>query len=401
LRGIHRLLILVALLAVPLALADPASAKLVYRCGPNLCQSNDDGSGQKALTTDATQERSYFGPDLSADGTKLSFFTQAEPDGAFVIDLATNARTTVGTGTPSDVAISPDGNRLAVQELGGDSGPGPGLCYFNASGGGRGCEAPGNTVFGLDYTPDGRVVSVAATGASTPTGRTKLCLRVADGSGKSGCEQDLVLDPAHELNDPAVSPDGKQVVLTWNDAGNNLGPVVVYDLGTGAFVRQLTAGAQDSDPVWTADGAHVIFTRGANTDKPALYSIESAGAQGSETRIVADARDAAAGPPAAVPEPVSGAKVKSSQKGAAVKGSVVIGNDDSKLVAELKAGGKSVGKLTRKSLDAGRFPFKVKLNGAGKRALKAAGKLKVKLTVSVTPPGGKKDVVRRTVTLKG
>lgn len=392
-----------------------ASAKLVYRCGANLCQANDDGSNQKQLTTDGDAKTgSFFGPDLSADGTKLSFFRQdSEARGAFVIDLTTNTRTTIGTGTPDDVQMRPDGQRLAVDEFG-DSETAPSkLCYYNASGGGRVCEVPGqggSNAFGQDYRPDGRLISLVPTGDQAR--HSKICLRVADGSGQSGCEADLVVDNSRYFGDPAVSPDGKSVAVTlFAGPDESLGAIGIYDLTSGTFLRQVSAGAQDNDPAWTGDSKHVIFARGRNTDSPSLWSVSASGPSGSEEKIVDGGLEPTASLPVTVGAAASGLKVKGSQKGTAVKAGVQVGFDDSTVVARLTAPSKSlkavaaaksvvVGKLTRKGVDSGRVSLKVKLNSRGRKALAKRRRLRLKLSVTVTAGSGQKKTVSKSVVLK-
>lgn len=400
-----RLTAVAALAAVPLlAVAAPADAKLIYRCVQgNLCQSNDDGSAQKQITTDGKQDAaarintSFFGPDLSADGTKVSFFRQDEQRGAYVIDLTTNTRTTIGTGTPDDVQMRPDGKRIAVDEFGGSESAPSVLCYYDTTGGGQLCEPPGGT-FGIDYRPDGRLVSLEPSG----TGRYyKLCLRFAEGSGKKGCEQDLVVDNTRYLEDAAVSPDGKLLAVTVKtDADRSLGSIGIYDLTTGAFVRSVSNGAQDNDPTWTSDGQRVVFTRGRNTDAPALWSVSVNGPAGSEEKIVDGGLEPTGGPGSVGGAAASAVKVKSAQKGSAVKASLKVRSDDSTVTAKLLSGSKTFGSLKKKGVDAGSLSLKVKLNSKGKKALAAKGKLKLKLVLTVTPPSGSEKTVKKSVTLK-
>jgi hypothetical protein len=413
-----------AVLALALALPGAAGAKLVYRCGANLCQSNDDGSAQKQITTDgradpaAPVNNSFFGPDLSADGTKVSFFRQDETRGAFVIDLRTGARTTIGSGTPDDVQMRPDGGRVAVDEFGASEISPAVLCYYDATGGGQSCEAPGGA-FGIDYRPDGRLVSLVPTGDRAR--HVKLCLRFADGSGRSGCEADLVVDDSRYFEDPAVSPDGRQLAVTLKSGPDDaLGSIGIYDLTSGTFLRQVSSGAQDNDPAWTSDGRHVVFARGRNSDAPALWSVAPTGSPGSEKLIVKGGVEPTGGAGSVGGAAASHAKVKSRQRGDLVKGTLTVGFDGSTVAAKLVASSKSlaagaagaagaaaaaarsvtVGKLTRRGVAAGRLSLKVKLNAQGRKALRARGRLKLKLVMAVSAPGGSKTTIARSVTLR-
>ena len=407
---IQRLPALAAVLTAPLvALAAPvaAEAKLVYGCGPNLCTADDDGSGSKPLTSDAQAEGNqfFFGPDLSADGKKVAFYRQGTGAGAYVIDLATNTRTKLPTGgTPFDVALSPNGSRVAVNEFGGGESAPSKFCYYNSDGSGQACDPPQNIGgYGNAYKPDGRIIAAFNHPSPAPgqkTGLLRLCLRFAEGSGQAGCEKELVADPAHNFtyyND--VSPDGKLIVTTWDDEQRGKGALALYDAETGAFIRQLTNGP-DRSPSFTADGKSIVFGRNPLQPDEAVFSIPVNGNPGDEKKIIEGGRDPSAGAPATVAGPaVSGLKAKSAQKGASVKGTAAVGAEGSTLTAELRGPGGSLGKLTKRSVAAGIAKFTVKLNAKGKKALAARGKLKLTLLVSVKAPDGEKASVKKKVTL--
>lgn len=104
-------------------------------------------------------------------------------------------------------------------------------------------------------------------------------------------------------------------------------------------------------------------------------------------------------------------KLKKSQRGTSVKGSVDVTNDgssvDVRAFARLKAlginkvGQRKVGRFVDLSVDAETKSFKVKLNKAGRRAVRRNGVLKLTVSITVTPPAsGKRYQEFKTVKLR-
>jgi hypothetical protein len=100
------------------------------------------------------------------------------------------------------------------------------------------------------------------------------------------------------------------------------------------------------------------------------------------------------------------------QRGSALKLGLTIGTDGSAVSIKLytpvvKRSGHNkktslvlAGKLARSGVGAGAQNFKVALNAAGKKLLKAHHKLALTVDVAVTPPGGKALTAKRKATLK-
>lgn len=403
------LLALAAASALAVALPAAADAVMVYTCGTdqaNLCTANEDGTGQKQITTDGVQQQGtdYNFPSLSADGKLLAF--DRGQKGVTVMDMATGARTPF---SPRDlvfgVEMRPDGQRVGVNEKQGSSEAAPvRACTYNLTGGDQDCRGVGPTRF--DLNAEGRFV---ATAYNASINSYKICLYHPTG-GPEGCERDLVSDPNHGLLDPAVSPDQKLLAVTWVQGNTSIrGQIAIYSLETGQLVRQLTAGPEDNVPEWTQDGSRIVFTRGNFQTGFGLYSIPATGAPGQEKLIVKGGQDATFGGPITV-APYSKLSVSKSQKGAAVKGSIQIGNADTKFGAVLKADSKdlssakltTVGTLKTKKVPAGPRTFTVKLSSSkAKSALAREGKLKVQLVISVQAPGAAKATTKTVkVTLK-
>ncbi len=271
---------------VPATGARAASSVLVYSCGrafENLCQVSADGSGRRQLTTDggAAFSKRYISPSLSRDGRKLAYLRGYR---LFVIDRATRKR----TGPISNQALlarsSPDGrkvgdleNFVSVNSLA--------VCVFNSNGTGHksGRDCVGSTgSFG--FRNDDRVLASVSAGLSYNYDKG-ICLLATDGTG---CESYIAADPSHDLWDPAVSPDGKLLAVTRATPTDVEGAIVLYDYATGRLVRQLTSGTADSGPVWSPDGSHLAFVRGAMTNSPRIHTISAKG--GSARQLVARGR---------------------------------------------------------------------------------------------------------------
>lgn len=115
----------------------------------------------------------------------------------------------------------------------------------------------------------GRLVRTDAAGASPFA--FGVC-RLASNTGFA-CERDVARDPAHDLFDPAFSPDGKLVAVVQAAPRANAatGSIVIYDTATAAVVRTVATG-DDSQPTWSPDGKWVAFGRRGD-----IYLVRSTG----------------------------------------------------------------------------------------------------------------------------
>ena len=261
-----------------LALGGSASASsIVYRCGPSLadlCRVNPDGSGQSQLTSDGQPGTSsaYGSPSLARDGSRLAFAF----DGHIVVSDANAANRSAPFATTALVALMrPDGGQVAELERTFTS-PAIQLCTYNLDGSGRSC--PYGTP-SAGWAPDNNLLISVSAGA--PNYNLEIChVPVA---GPSGAPCDVRADdPAHDLYDPAVSPDGSTLAVTVADGGPTAGHLALYDYATGQFERALTAGPGDNRPAWSPDGTQIAFARGGS-----IYAIAAAGPPGSERPLVA------------------------------------------------------------------------------------------------------------------
>jgi Tol biopolymer transport system component len=93
------------------------------------------------------------------------------------------------------------------------------------------------------------------------------------------CERTVASDGARTLSSAQGSPDGRFIVAVaeaWSDAQDYkqtfAGAIALFDPNSGARLRDLTPGPNDSDPTFSPDGKQVAFRRGSN-----LYVVKTAG----------------------------------------------------------------------------------------------------------------------------
>jgi hypothetical protein len=125
--------------------------------------------------------------------------------------------------------------------------------------------------------PDGEVVSSLTDSSS---GHTDICVIVI---GSAGCPRLLAADPSRDLDEAAVSPDGKTLaVVAIAPGGSNPagGALALYSLSSGQLLKTLTDGTVDETPAWSPDSSQIVFSRGGD-----LYTIAASGSPGSERRL--------------------------------------------------------------------------------------------------------------------
>lgn len=282
-----------ATLAIPVvalaALAFAATAHasfLVYVCGPNLCRANADGSSQTPLTNDGQQGTAnvYGSPSLSRDGTKLAFTFNSQ---VIVADANAANRGAPFATTAFVARMRPDGGSVAEVEETFSTIPFQ-VCTYNLDGSGRNCPY-GTSSAG--WAPDGNLLVSLNAGAPNYNSEIAHC----PAAGTAGtCTDVRADDPANDLFDPAVSPDGSTLAVTVASGvgSSTKGHIALYNYATGQFERNLTTGTEDQLPAWSPDGTEVAFTRGSS-----IYVVGVSDAAGTERQLVAQGTEATWGGP--------------------------------------------------------------------------------------------------------
>jgi hypothetical protein len=247
-----------ALAVGQLALVGPAAgasaSSLVYKCAPNICEVQSDGTGIRHLTWNGTVHRPYRQPTRSLDRRRLAF---TAPDGfSYVAGPDGRGRVRLRPGT---VIIHPrQPYALAETELMGHE---PIQCKMKLpSRGTYPCAftygafpswGPGVDLLltrWLDYTEIRRY-------ELTP--RIFRMIRVVARPR-----------PGTRFNGAAVlSPDGRWLAVPVQRADSPYRPsLAVYSARSGRWVRDLTRGHWDRGPTWSPDSRQIAFARGTVLD---------------------------------------------------------------------------------------------------------------------------------------
>jgi len=68
------------------------------------------------------------------------------------------------------------------------------------------------------------------------------------------------LGPPGRYDEPALSPDGKRLVIDVNASSSSSGDIWVVDIATASFSRFTFDPASDITPIWSPDGKNVVFS---------------------------------------------------------------------------------------------------------------------------------------------
>jgi eukaryotic-like serine/threonine-protein kinase len=119
--------------------------------------------------------------------------------------------------------------------------------------------------FGLDWTPDGRLIY-----ASHASGNVDVWLTTTDGKQ----QKQLTRDPMTDRT-PVATPDGRYIVFVSERAGGS--HVWRMDADGGAL-KQLTHGKGDSSPSLTPDGRWIVYSSWSGGE-PAIWKVSIDGGE--------------------------------------------------------------------------------------------------------------------------
>jgi Tol biopolymer transport system component len=287
----------VGALAVVLALgaASTASASsIVYVCGPNLCHI-DPAKPRKVthLTRDGVAGKKgpvYGSPSLSTRGTRLSF---VKGNRLYVArGNATHARRDESAPLTALTWMRPDGTQVVyIRSVNTIISPGftypfysppvygyvPYLFVRPATGGGK-TETVARDTTSAGWLRD-RVLFPDSVAGSGPRPE-QICVLAPEGASEL-CERAVATDPQQRtLSNPAAAPDGRYLVAVAEPFSADpsfdqkfAGSIALFNPATGEFLRDLTTGHADRDPVFSPDGKQIAFDRDDD-----LYVVNVSGA---------------------------------------------------------------------------------------------------------------------------
>lgn len=301
---------LVVSLGAFVCVAETAHAStIVYVCGKDLCRTDQTGKPPVRLTRDGASG-AYARPTISSDGKRLAF-KRGERGRAYTARLKRRALSDVTRIGPApdgardatqfDVAISPDGKRVAWVELRVNavfntidyrrymanadgssprqvaaSGGRPFVAFYDSSR----ILREGLTE-AVDALQEGEAVDSGLCVPSPTTATNGTC------RGAGGALQ-IAFDVAgRHLRHPSMSPSRDRLVATAYTSTESIdnaierpGQIVLFDARTAKLVANLTSGTDDSGPVFSPDGTRVAFTRGSS-----IWTVPAKG--GAAKRLIA------------------------------------------------------------------------------------------------------------------
>jgi serine/threonine protein kinase/Tol biopolymer transport system component len=206
-----------------------------------------DGS---ALLMDAAEQNSFFAGqlyELSYPGGQVRKITNDLNNyGGVSLTENSSALVTVQSDSPSSVWVAPEGKADRARQL--------------STGTGNYDGSPG-----VDWTPDGRLIFPSFSG-----GKIQLWMMAADGSGRKQVTQEGRFSLF-----PAVSPDGKYIVLGSDRAGDfNIWRVDAE----GGNARQLTRGDAGYQANISPDGKWVVYS-GTKEGKERIMKVSMEGGE--------------------------------------------------------------------------------------------------------------------------
>jgi Tol biopolymer transport system component len=282
--------------------AGPAHAStIVFVCGKDLCRTDEQGKLAVQLTHDGSLG-AYSRPTISTDAKRVAF-KRGKRGRAFTARLHRRTLSDVtridpAPGSPRDatqfdVAISPDGKRVAWVEqrinvvfdtidyrrfMANSDGSSPRQV---ASSGGRPFVAFYDTsrilreglTDAVDALQEGESVDSGLCVPSPATATNGTC------RGAGGALQVAFDVAGRHLRHPAMSPTRDRLVATAYSTAETIdnalerpGRIVLFDARTAQLVADLTNGTADSGPVFSPDGRRVAFTRGSS-----IWTVPAAG----------------------------------------------------------------------------------------------------------------------------
>jgi TolB protein len=209
-------------------------------------------------------------PDVSPDGTRIAFVpiqgSSLLSNGIFVasVDGGNLAQLTEGDGTHP--RWSPDGSLIAYT-----CNDGTDVCVMAADGGDQTNLTADSTAADLypSWTPDGRIVFMSSRDLSTRGRFSDIYVMDVGGTNVTR----LTTDESAFNGYPSISPDGLSIVYESDRDLETGSDIYMMDIDGQNNRRITNDSVWNQNPVWSPDGAHILyaaFDDGGNLD---LYQI--------------------------------------------------------------------------------------------------------------------------------
>ena len=233
-----------------------------------------DGTAVTNLTN--TVRNADAGPQWSADGTKIAFYTNNDVTGATVIYYM-NAngsglrRVTTDTTIDYEPTWAPDGSKMAFTDYTNHH-----IVVIDSSGANRTQITSGAFQDeGPAWSPDGSKIAFS----TNRDGNYEIYVMNADGSNPVRLTNDSVGGASDFA--PDWSPDGSKIVFQSDRTAPLFEIYVINSNGTG-LTRLTKQGEDDINPTWSPDGSAIVFARGNGSPSigNALYNVYVMNADG-------------------------------------------------------------------------------------------------------------------------
>jgi Tol biopolymer transport system component len=239
-----------------------------------------------------------YGPDFSADGTRLAVerrFGDGRAESVTIMDADGSSRVSMPTTCSGDClgdaepAWDPSGTKMLVTRaygpIVGDNAARLDLVEVNLDGSGErvlrhfesGASAKGREPHTPQFSPDGRRIVLNILNTTTKPRRTsRIYVLDADGT-------DLYAITPRRLDggEPDWSPDGKRIVFSSSFQSNRHTHSDIYTVrpdGTGLRrIRRESRNTFSFDPVWSPDGGRIAFVRATPSQTPHIWTMRANG----------------------------------------------------------------------------------------------------------------------------
>jgi hypothetical protein len=249
-------------------------AEIVFRCRPNLCAVDVNGTHRRKLTTNGTDAHQYGTVAISRDGKRTVF--QGKDGNPYTADgQLHHIKALPHKVSPATLPeIRANGKQVLWTYVANSFG-GPFFTTetenFNGSNDTTTAAGDGSAGFVgatqfICASRNANHIYVGDFVATPPTGSPKPC-------------RDVASEPVFASifgYRPKVSPNGTRVVASFYRNGFSSDGIYLFNTANAALVAQLTHTDGDDNPVYSPDGKSILFDR-VNGSSSDIYKLSAAG----------------------------------------------------------------------------------------------------------------------------